>query len=1019
MHWRRHGFLYFATALGLIALVGLSIPAHAQSVWGGSGSTTATSNYNTATNWSNPPGVAPSVPGTAAVFANTGQTAVNVGSAINPNSWMFSTGAQSYTFTGSAVTFNTNTGLINNAGAGTSISIANSLRGSASLTQNGAGTLTLSGANSYTGATTISAGTLAIGAGGSISNSSVVTANGTFDVSGSSVSFNLIKTLAGFGVVQLGANSLVITAGSTEFSGSIQDGGNFGGLEITHGTQTLSGVNTYLNVTQINSGATLAIKGNGSIANSAYVGFLGAGTLDISQTNGGTTVSGLFGSGGTVSLGSQTLTIGSAGTFFGGVVKDGGIAGGTGGGVTIMPFGDQQFYGTNTYTGATTIDTTGELDLINSAGHNGSIATSSGVIANGVFDISSLSTGTTVKSLSGTNSSAIVYLGGNRLTLTNAAGTFAGAISDGGINGGTGGSLAITSGTETLTGISTYTGGTTVANATLVVNGSIGDPTINAGGVLAGTGTVGSSQINAGGTLAPGSATMPLGTLSIVGNLAFNSGSAYNVAIASSGSNSKVAVTGGATLGGNGTVAVTPGVGYYAAGTQYQILTTTTGVGGQFAGLTIKGGFNGAMGLDYTHTNDVYVDITQAGYVLFTPPSGANQNQQNVFTGINNAIAGGGSLPAGFVNFANISGPAFLNALTQLDGEVATGAEHGAITMMTQFLDLMLDPFVDGRFGSNSGGGGQAIGFAPDEDQFLPSDVALAYASILNRAGAAPAPFVQRWTSWGASYGGGNFTSGNATVGSSNVTSQIFGFAGGMDYHYSPDTIFGFALGGSGLNWGLAGGLGSGQSQAFQSGVYGITRFGPAYLAASLSFANHWMTTNRVALGDQLNANFIAQSYGARVESGYRYAVLPAFGVTPYGALQVQDFHTPGYSESDLTGGGLGLSYASMNATDVRTEIGARLDSPMLIAGTPVILRARLAWAHDFVSNPSLSAVFESLPGSNFVVNGAAIPNDSALVSAGAEFYLTARWSLLAKFDGEFASGSQTYAGTGTLRYVW
>jgi hypothetical protein len=28
-------------------------------------------------------------------------------------------------------------------------------------------------------------------------------------------------------------------------------------------------------------------------------------------------------------------------------------------------------------------------------------------------------------------------------------------------------------------------------------------------------------------------------------------------------------------------------------------------------------------------------------------------------------------------------------------------------------------------------------------------------------------------------------------------------------------------------------------------------------------------------------------------------------------------------------------------------------------------------------------------------------------------------WSLAAKFDGEFVSGSQTYAGTGTLRYTW
>jgi len=26
---------------------------------------------------------------------------------------------------------------------------------------------------------------------------------------------------------------------------------------------------------------------------------------------------------------------------------------------------------------------------------------------------------------------------------------------------------------------------------------------------------------------------------------------------------------------------------------------------------------------------------------------------------------------------------------------------------------------------------------------------------------------------------------------------------------------------------------------------------------------------------------------------------------------------------------------------------------------------------------------------------------------------------VLAKFDGEFARGSQTYAGTGTVRYTW
>jgi len=168
-----------------------------------------------------------------------------------------------------------------------------------------------------------------------------------------------------------------------------------------------------------------------------------------------------------------------------------------------------------------------------------------------------------------------------------------------------------------------------------------------------------------------------------------------------------------------------------------------------------------------------------------------------------------------------------------------------------------------------------------------------------------------------------------------------------------------------------------------------------------------------------LQATFDAQSYGARVEGGYRYAALPTLGVTPYAAVQAQDFRTPGYSEVDLTGGGVGLSYASMNATDVRTEIGSRFDDPTLVGGMPLILRARVAWAHDFVNNPSLSAAFETLPGSSFLVNGAAIPHDWALTSAGAELFITPRLRLLAKFDGEFASGSQTYAGSATLRYTW
>jgi hypothetical protein len=59
------------------------------------------------------------------------------------------------------------------------------------------------------------------------------------------------------------------------------------------------------------------------------------------------------------------------------------------------------------------------------------------------------------------------------------------------------------------------------------------------------------------------------------------------------------------------------------------------------------------------------------------------------------------------------------------------------------------------------------------------------------------------------------------------------------------------------------------------------------------------------------------------------------------------------------------------------------------------------------VSGPAPDTSFESLPGSSFTVNGAAIPKDPALTSVGGQLFFAANWS---------AAGSQSYAGSGTLR---
>lgn len=134
------------------------------------------------------------------------------------------------------------------------------------------------------------------------------------------------------------------------------------------------------------------------------------------------------------------------------------------------------------------------------------------------------------------------------------------------------------------------------------------------------------------------------------------------------------------------------------------------------------------------------------------------------------------------------------------------------------------------------------------------------------------------------------------------------------------------------------------------------------------------MTTDRFAfVGDHSAPASMPRAMADASNSGYRYSPAPLVGITPYAAVQAQAFHTPTYSETDLTSGGFGLTYNSMVATDARSELGAYFDQ--LTASTACrSCCARAAWAHDWITNPSLDAVFEALPGASFVVNGASPP---------------------------------------------
>jgi uncharacterized protein with beta-barrel porin domain len=776
-----------------------------------------------------------------------------------------------------------------------------------------------------------------------------------------------------------GAAAIGGAAGSGGNGGSSGAAGSAGGSGGTGGT----GVSFAAGGTLTNTGT---IRGGAGVAGSS--GVVGAG-------NGG--IGGNGGAGGSV---------GGAG----GVGGSGGVAGGTGGN------GGGTTNGNNGNPGGT---------VTVSAGSGG--AGGVGVIGSGLTIINSGTISGGLAADGVTRANAITFTGGsNTLTLRNGSSLTGNIEIDGAGTGsltfnqttaqtlgnaitGTGSVIQNGAGTLTLTGTNTFTGATTVNAGTLEVDGSIANSsgvTVNAGGTLSGTGTVDpvTTTIMSGGTLAPGNAANPTGTLTISGNLAFQSGALYLVHLNSTAASS-TNVTGTASLAGTVLATVTTGVTLHQ---QYAILDAFSGLNGTFGGLVINN-FTGA--LSYTN-NDVLLSVNAAA---LGNTSGLNGNQRSAANAINAFSNNGGALPLGFANLFGLSGGTLGNALSQVSGEAATGAEKSVFQMTTQFLELLLDPWASDRVG----GGAGASGFAPEQQAGLPPDVALAYASVLK---APPANFDARWNVWGSAFGGSSNTNGNPVTGSNNLTAADYGFAAGADYRATPNTILGFALAGGGTNWNLGQGLGGGRSDAFQAGLYSKTTFGPAYVSAALSFANHWFTTNRTALGDQLTATFEGQDYAGRIEGGYRFA-LPAgyasLGVTPYAALQTQLLHTPGYSETDLSGGGFGLDYGAMSATDTRSEIGARFDNLQLIDNMPLILRARVAWAHDWVSDPALQAAFQALPGSSFIVNGAALPTDSALITASAELHLNATWSLLARFDGEFASNSQTYAGTGTLRASW
>jgi autotransporter-associated beta strand protein len=855
------------------------------------------------------------------------------------------------------------------------------------LTKNGSGMLDLSGS---AGVSLVAGSTVVVNGG------ILRIGNGIFSPSATNV-----ITLASGTELQYAGND------GSKFNDPIQGGGIFhliGGI-----VQLTSTNNTYSGGTIVEVGSTLDLttanvsSGNANITNAG-------GLVVFDQASNGI-YSGVISDGRQMEASTGALLSGS-------LVKDD-STGASSGNVTLSKV---QAYGGGTFIEAGTL-TLGVTNAIASSsgvdlGRVGGPSGTGAAPTNGPVTASlALTANNTIQGLmneAGNNTA--VQLNNNTLTLNIASGA---AFGFSGVIAGSGGLVMTGSGAEQLTGISTYTGPTTVNGGLLSVDGINGSivssslTTVNAGGTLGGDGHVGNTFIN-GGTLAPGN---PIGTLHVVGNLAFTTAATYLVQISQAAS-ALTTVSGTAALAG--TVQVVSTDGTYKFNQPYTILTATGGLGGtQFNSLAVPNFIDGS--LSYTSTN-ASLNLT----LQLEQVAGLNANQTAVGSAIDRAVNAGGSLPPGFSNLLNLPPSALPGALSQLSGEVGTGSQQTTFDAMTQFLTTMLDPFVGGRSGGTPQAG--ATPFAEEDANGYASTARKrsggegdAYGMITKAVPRNPV-FDPHWSVWAAGFGGSQTTDGNISQGSNGSTSSIAGAAVGADYLFSPSTIAGFALAGGGTSFSVANNAGSGRSDLFQAGAFVRHTVGPAYVTAALAYGWQDVTTNRtvtVAGFDQLQAQFNANAFSGRIEGGYRYAT-PWIGVTPYAAAQFTTFDLPAYAERATVGtNNFALAYNAKSVTAPRTEIGLRADKSWDMQNSILTLRGRLAWAHDYDTDRSIAATFQTLPGASFVVNGAAQASDKALTTLSAEVKWLNGVSLAATFEGEFSNTTTSYAGKGVARYTW